>query len=289
MTRSTQFTITHGPWLAVIDQRGSKLSSLCYQGRELLWNEDVETASPTFQGNQLLPWPNRIRDGRYEFDGETHELAINEEDLHTALHGLAFDKDFTLVAHEESALTLRVEISNEPGWPFSLVCEIRTGLGDDGLVVDVTALNIGSRACPFGYGAHPYFSVPITSTVLEIPFEQELTVDERLLPVELVPVSPEHDFRTPHEIGESTFDTALTGARHSNWQVTLTHERHSVAVWGDATTPWVQVFTHPDFDAIAVEAMTCGPDAFNPGPTRAERIVLEPGHSTSARWGIRLG
>ena len=58
-------------------------------------------------------------------------------------------------------------------------------------------------------------------------------------------------------------------------------------MWGEATTQWVQVFTAPHRDSVAVEPMTCGPDAFNEGPTYRDRIMLRPGESAHATWGIR--
>jgi aldose 1-epimerase len=95
------------------------------------------------------------------------------------------------------------------------------------------------------------------------------------------------DFREPHLLGQAVLDTAFTKVAadaDGRWRVTLTHARtgRAVTVWADATAyPWVQVFTGDSLPAgarratgIAVEPMTCAPDAFNSGDGL---IVLEPG------------
>nr|WP_231980751.1 hypothetical protein [Tessaracoccus coleopterorum] len=64
---------------------------------------------------------------------------------------------------------------------------------------------------------------------------------------------------------------------------------HRVVFWADATQPWAQVYTNPTRDAMAIEPMTCGPDAFNEGPTHDSLTVLQPGETTTSVWGIRIG
>lgn len=283
-----QYEISHGRYTAVLTEVGANLRSLSLDGRELLWTFEAHEAPLDYQGAQLAPWPNRIADGRYDFDGQEHQVPINEPERHTALHGLVHDKSFELVEHTSSSVTQRVLLTEEDGWPFRLLVEIRHGLGDDGLLVDVTAANVGDRPLPYGYGVHPYFAFPLDQLTLELPFNRELLVDpDRLLPLEIAPVTAEHDFTSARPLGDAVFDTAFTAPRVPHWEVGLVGPEHTVRVWGDASTPWVQVFTHPDRHTIAVEPMTCGPDAFNPGPTRGERIVLTPGESTACRWGVR--
>lgn len=289
MTKTQQYTITHGDWAAVVDQRGARLVSLTLAERELLWNDHTDGPPRTYQGDHLLPWPNRIRDGVYKFGGQDHQLEVNEKEAGNALHGLAYDEDWTLVIQEEDAVVQRVVVDDEQGWPYRMVAEIRTGLGPDGLTIDVTAANDGSEPFPFGYGGHPYFRFHAPGTALELPFSRELLTDDRGLPTELVDVTEQHDFREPRRIEDTTFDTAFTGAVATEWQVSLADDDITVTIWGDGSTPWVQVYTHPRHDGIAVEPMTCGPDAFNPGPTREGRIVLEPGQVTTARWGVTAG
>ena len=110
---------------------------------------------------------------------------------------------------------------------------------------------------------------------------------ERLLPIALVPVTAEHDFRTPRAVADTEFDTALY-APEGSWEVALETDERRVVFWADDTQPWGQIYTNPTRDAMAIEPMTCGPDAFNEGPTSDGVIVLEPGEETLSVWGIRV-
>ena len=171
--------------------------------------------------------------------------------------------------------------------------DVRAGAdsgSDELLAAAVLCQAAGATALPYGYGVHPYFEFgDLTEVELLLPFDDELAVDaERLLPIEVRPVSGERDFRRARRLADTEFDTAFCSPISAEWAVDLRGPEHGVRVWGDESVPWVQVYTtRPDRHAVAVEPMTCGPDAFNPGPTHADVVVLPPGASWRGTWGIR--
>jgi aldose 1-epimerase len=200
-----------------------------------------------------------------------------------------------VVEQDPDRLVQRVVVPQQPGWPGTLQATITHRVDENGLQVEVEATNIGERPVPYGYGAHPYFTVGeqrVDDVTLTIPADSYLAVDDRLLPIDVVPVDgTSYDWRQGRPLGATVLDTAFTGlARDADgrWQVTLSRADRTVGVWSDDSTSWVQVFTGGPYRtiSIAVEPMTCGPDAFNPGPTRAQLIVLRPGESTQCRWGV---
>ncbi|MDO5676635.1 MAG: aldose 1-epimerase family protein [Propionibacteriaceae bacterium] len=283
-----QYRIHSGPYAAVVTEVGAILRSLTHDGVELLWSFGEEEAPSVAMGRHLVPWPNRIRDGRYTFDGVAYQLPISEPARNTALHGLGEGVAWRLISHTDAEVVQATTIYPQTGWNAVLEVEIIHALHDGGLTVSVTARNVGATRAPYGYGVHPYVAADLSVAELTLPFGQELEVDpERLLPIRVTDVSPEHDFRTPRVVGETQFDTALTGADGA-WEVRIATPAHTVAVWANETMPWFQIYTPPTRDALAVEPMTCGPDAFNVGPTHDGLIVLEPGDETTSRWGIRL-
>jgi aldose 1-epimerase len=167
-----------------------------------------------------------------------------------------------------------------------------------GLVVSVHATNVGDVPAPFGFGAHPYVALGETSLAdveLSIPAALEVLVDEQLIPTGTATPRPEVDFRTRRPLGTTALDTAFTGLARTRedgaWEVVVGGlETGDVRVWGDASLDWVQVFTAKGKDAgvdgvrgIAVEPMSCPANAFNSGDGL---VVLEPGQSWSATWGI---
>lgn len=286
----TQYEISHGRYRAVCTEVGATLRSVTVDGRELLWTFGPDEPAQHSQGQQLLPWPNRIADGRYEFNGKTEQLPVNEIPRNTALHGLNAGRAWELVSHDADTVVQRHTLFPERGWSGVLTATITHSVSDDGLRVQVDVVNDGTTPLPYGYGVHPYFEFgDLTDVELLLPFDKELDVDpDRLLPRAVVPTSAEFDFRAARPLGDVELDTAFTAPRDAHWAVELRGPDRALQVWADETLPWVQVYTtRPDRHAIAVEPMTCGPDAFNEGPTHDGVIRLAPGESTNSVWGVR--
>lgn len=284
-----QFHITAGDYDAVVTEAGATLRSLRFRGCELLWTFGEDEAPRSSMGRHLVPWPNRIRDGRYTFEGRQYQLPITEVPRHNAIHGLGDGSGWRLTAHTAAQVVLTTTIFAQKGWDAVLEVELAHELDAElGLSVTMTARNVGARRAPFGYGAHPYLAVDPATTELTLPFSRELLVDaERLLPIELTEVSAEADFRVARALGDTVLDTAFTGVE-GDWVVSVATAERTTLVWADDAMGWGQVFTPPTRDALAVEPMTCGPDAFNEGPTHDDLIVLDPGADTRCAWGIRV-
>ena len=281
-----QYGIVHGDWEATVTEVGAHLRSLRHRSRELLWTFGESEPPHNSQGAQLTPWPNRIRDGRWELHGVVHQLPINEPERGTALHGLATDKPWQVIGRDEALVRQRLELPPQEGWPGTLEVELVHSVTDEGLVVEFLATNTGELPVPCGYGAHPYFAFPLAESSLEVPFSKELLVDDRLLPLEVADVTPERDFRQARVVGEVALDTAFTAPATPRWEVVVHGPPHGVRIFDAGGCDWLQIFTDPTREAIAIEPMTCGPDAFNPGPTHTSDIMLEPGATVGCRWGV---
>jgi len=291
-----QYEITAGDHRAVVTEVGATLRSFSVGGRDVVHGFGVEDKVSGGRGQNLIPWPNRIRDGRYTFDGTTHQLPLTEPARHNASHGLARYVPWVLVDHKADSVTNRIRIHPQPGWPGTLESTITHQLSQDGLTVTVEATNAGTTDLPFGYGAHPYLTVgesTVDEVALTVPATSYLEVDDdRLLPLKLSPVEgTAYDLREGRVLGSMSLDTAMTDlARDSDgrWRVRLVLGDRFAELWGDETMRWTQVFTGgPKRDlSVAVEPMTCGPDAFNAGPTHHDLKVLAPGETFVGQWGI---
>jgi aldose 1-epimerase len=291
-----QYEISSGRHRAVITEVGATLRSFSVDGRDVVRGFGVQDMISGGRGQNLIPWPNRIRDGRYTFNGATQQLALTEPARHNASHGLARYLPWVLIDKKADAVTNRVRIHPQPGWPGTLESTITHQLTQDGLMVTVEATNLGATELPFGYGAHPYLTVgesTVDEIALTVPAASYLEVDDdRLLPLKLSPVQgTAYDLRDGRVLGSMSLDTAMTDlARDSDgrWRVRLVLGDRYAELWGDETMRWTQVFTGgPNRDvSLAVEPMTCGPDAFNAGPTHDDMKVLAPGEVFIGRWGI---
>ena len=297
MTNPTgeQYEIVAGDHRAVITEVGATLRSYTVAGNHVVRGFEADEVVHKGRGQQLLPWPNRIRDGRYTFDGTEQQLALSEPDRHNAIHGLARHVVWDLVEQTEDSITQSVRIYPQIGWPGVLEAVLTHTVSDRGLQVTVRATNIGSTDVPFGYAAHPYLTVgeeQVDDVSITVPAARYLEVDDRLLPVRLSPVDgTESDLRSGAPLGSANLDTAytdITPDADGRWRVQLSLGDRHAELWGDSTMTWIQVFTGEQYRnlSIAVEPMTCGPDAFNEGPTHDGMQVLAPGKVYLGRWGI---
>jgi aldose 1-epimerase len=291
-----QLDIALGGQEATITELGAGLRRYVVDGLDVVKGYGAAEAVSGGKGQQLIPWPNRIRDGRYPWAGKTQQLVLSEPPRHNASHGLARYAPWTVLEHGDSHVVCAFTVFSQPGWPGVLHAELTYRLTDDGLHVTLRATNEGETDVPFGYGAHPYLTVGET-TVDEVEVTlaaaTRLEVDERMLPVALSPVDGTAlDLRNGAAVGDRVLDTAYTDlVRESDgcWTAVLRRGERYAALWADASFGWAQVFTGEKRRdvGLAVEPMTCGPDAFNEGPTHAGMRVLAPGETSTFRWGIR--
>jgi len=290
-----QYEIVSGEHQAVVTEVGATLRSYRVGGREVVRGFEADEVIKGGRGNQLLPWPNRIRDGRYTFAGEQQQLALTEPKRHNAIHGLVRHVAWTVTEQTADSLTQVVRVYPQPGWPGIVEASITHTVSGRGLQVAVRVTNIGDTEVPFGYAAHPYLWVgeeQVDDVSVTLPAASYLEVDDRLLPVRLSPVEgTENDLRSGAPLGSRTLDTAFTDLQRDEdgrWRVKLALGERHAELWGDSSMTWIQVFTGDDRRdlALAVEPMTCGPNAFNEGPTHDGMIVLAPGKSYTGRWGI---
>lgn len=290
-----QYEISSGVHRAVITEVGATLRSYSVNGNDVVRGFAANEVVHKGRGQQLLPWPNRIRDGQYEFDGEPQQLALTEPDRHNAIHGLVRNVIWDRIEQTDETLRQRVRVYPQAGWPGIVEATIGHTVSDAGLRVSVEVHNIGRTPVPFGYAAHPYLTVgesTVDEVAVRLPASRYLEVDDRLLPIEIHDVDGTgYDLRAGDALGSTNLDTAFTGLAvddDGRWRVTLALGERRAQMWAEPVFGWLQVFTGEDRRdlSLAVEPMTCGPNAFNPGPTESGRIVLEPGGSFTGDWGI---
>jgi aldose 1-epimerase len=282
---------------AVVVELGGGLRVYSAGGRELLDGYEVDEPCTSGRGQVLMPWPNRLQDGSYEFDGRRHELPLTEPETRTAIHGLVRDAVWSVAERRPNRVVMEHVLEPQPGYPFSLALSIEYALSERGLSVRTTAENVGREACPYGSGAHPYLTVgtaTVDSAVLRVPGRTVLHSDERGIPVSAHSVDgTEYDFRRPKAIGATKLDHAFTDLQRGEdglARVELTDPRHprGRTLWVDESYPYLMLFTGdplPDVArrSLAVEPMTCPPNAFRSGEAL---IRLEPGQSVTSAWGI---
>jgi aldose 1-epimerase len=257
----------------------------------------ADEMSPGSAGQILAPWPNRIRDGAYTFANVMQQLPLSEPANHNAIHGLTRWLRWDATDVSPSSVTVTCLIAPQTGYPWPVRVTTTWTLSEDGLRVDHVATNEGASACPFGLGAHPYVwleGVPVDESTLTVPATSILLNDSRLLPIGAAKVSAgPFDFTEPRAIGDARLDTAFGDVVRDDSgrsTVRLSHGDRVREVWADDSFAWWQVFSGDTLHgervrrSVAVEPMTCPPDAFR---SHRDVVVIEPGESWHGSWGIR--
>lgn len=292
-----QWTIKSGDHEAAVVEVGGGLRGYRVAGSDVVDGYAEGEICPFGSGQILAPWPNRIRDGRYTFEGESHQLSLTEPARHNAIHGLVNWARWHVAQSGDDRVVLEYDLPPQPGYPWSLRLRTTWTVGPAGLRADHEVTNMASTSCPFGFSVHPYVTVPgvkIDDLVLRLPGRNRLLVDGRLLPIGAARVAgSEFDYTEGRRLGSAILDTAFGDVAHDEdggSAVTLsTVDGRGVRVWADGSFGWWQVFTSDTLPgerhrrAVAVEPMTCPPDAFRSG---RDLITLEPGQTWRGAWGI---
>ncbi len=295
-----QYRIAHGDQTATITQGSAAVREFRVAGRDVFQRFDEHEMAPAYHGAVLVPWPNRIAEGRYAFDGEEYQLPITEPERNAALHGLACWLPWTLDLHEPDRVALSLRILPSPGYPFQLDTTVEYRLDVDGLRVTTTSVNTGDRPCPYGLGFHPYVAAAPGSTIdeceLTLDVRRRLVPDELLIPKGDEPVADSaYDFRAARRVGAWSVDDAFTDVVHDtrgrSWARLHGVDGRTAAIWADRNFGYWQAYSADRLPeplarrAMALEPMTAAPNAFATGDGL---IRLAPGESFTAAWGATL-
>ncbi len=294
-----QLEITQSGSRAVVTTVGASLRLFEVDGVPYTETFAEEDEPPLGAGAILIPWPNRVGGARWTLDGEPQDLEQTEPNRGNAIHGLVRHETWKVIDHTRSKVTMEVTIDGRPGYPFPFCTTISYELGVRGLNVTHAVHNSGDAVMPFGVGAHPYLR-PGAIGMEDCDLKLSATTMVRLDPDRMVPIGApvdirgtELDFRRGELLCDLQLDHAFGGCKPRGNGLVRHSIRHpakgGVELWADRDFKWVQVFTPFDFPgarggfAVAIEPMTCPPDALNSG---IDLLHLDPAKSWTGRWGI---
>jgi aldose 1-epimerase len=293
-----QHELRHGDQRVAITEVGAGLRTYTVGSRPIIDGYDDTEMCTGARGHSLIPWPNRIKSGQYFWKGITQQLDVTEPKIGGAIHGLTRWSSWTLLGREDHQASFGYTLHACPGWPWVLECRIDYSLNDSGLTVRTSATNVGTEACPWGSGAHPYLTVDtpmIDQAFAKVPGSVYLPVDDDGIPTGRESVWGTHyDLRSETEIGARKIDVTYTDLHRDNdgrARVRLSLPGGpAVSLWVDEAYPYLEIFTGDALPqpgrrrtGLGVEPMTCAPNAFNSGDGL---IVLQPRETHTACWGI---
>jgi hypothetical protein len=177
-----QFELSYDEQRAVIVEVGGGVRAYVEGSRPVLDPYPQDAMSDGAHGAALIPWPNRLGDGRYRFDGVDHRVPLTEPEKGNAIHGLLRWRPWQPVDHRRDEVTMHTTLHPMQGYPFALDVAVRYTLSPAGLTATTTARNIGDRAAPHGGGQHPYLSPGsglIDDAVLQLDAATRIVTDSR--------------------------------------------------------------------------------------------------------------
>jgi len=271
---------------------GAGLRTLTRDGVDVVDGYGPDEMCSAGRGQLLAPWPNRIEDGCYDVDGRSLQLPLSEAAARNAIHGLVRWAPWHLDGATEASARWSYRLYPQPGYPFALDLTATYELSADGLRLTAEAVNVGASPAPYGFGFHPYLTVgrKVDECVLGLPAARFCEVDDRGLPGESTPIDgTEYDFRAPRPVGDTVLDHPFTGLDHApnGWgsaSLTDPDTGRAATLTFDPSFCWLQAFTADGHaptarQYLAVEPMTCPPNAFRTG---TDVVVLEPGETHMA-------
>jgi aldose 1-epimerase len=313
-----QFTLTAGDTVAVITEVGGGIRHLQHEDIEILDGFPETAVCDGARGQTLLPWPNRVQDGRYRWGGQDLQLALTEPARHNAIHGLTRWANWELIELTVDRVQLRHRLHAQIGWPFLLRCDLHYELRDAELQVTTRLLNVGQQPCPAAAGAHPYLSAGgalIDDCQLQFHAGSYLPTDDRGIPISQLHVAgSDLDFSEGRRIGDQQIDLTFTELTRSpggssrqsattspdaavvtDGQVAEVRlhrpDGQTVRLWAGEGYDYLEVFTGDTLAparrrrGLGVEPMTSPPNALQTGTDLA---YLEPGQTLEVRWGVGL-
>ena len=293
----SHFTLSRGEYHCGIHSQGASLVSLAYQGKDFIPKPPAHGPFQAYHGSIIAPWPNRVRDGMYSFQGAQYELETNEESTGNALHGYSAALDWDCVVSTPDGVTLATTVGGTSGYPWQIQLKATYQLDNQGLSLLIGASNLSSEEAPFGFAFHPYFLIPgAISSNLKLRTSASTVVipdEDRLLPlVEKRVERTPFDFREGRSAELPFLDHAFSEFEwdkngYSSADVYM-EDSYRLRISWNSTLSWLQL--HRPLDpskqpALVVEPMTCPPDALNSGRDLA---LLGPGDEIAAHINIRV-
>jgi aldose 1-epimerase len=278
-----------GDSLVIAPEHGASIVGWTDSSGSLLRRTRPEAAvagNPSAMGCfPLLPYANRIAQGRFAWRGQTHRLALNFGDHPHAIHGVGWHRPWTVDSVTADSVRLSLAHLGGPAWPFAFAAEITYALQEDGLVVTISATNRHTEPAPMGIGLHPFFARAADAR-LRFAARGVWVNGADSLPRQhgAEPATWDHSQGLP--VADDRLDNCFTG-----WDTPAQLDAGPVALTLDASGvfPNLQVFTPTGADFYCAEPVSHVPDAINRPdlPSGQAMQVLAPGETLSGTIRMR--
>jgi aldose 1-epimerase len=230
----------------------------------------------------LIPYANRIANGRFAWAGRDYTLAPNFQGPHT-LHGVGWRRPWRTLQATASLAVIALDHAPDADWPFAFTAHQRFELTERGLTVTQSVTNTAEQPAPAGLGLHAYFPRR-PGERLAFRSEGAWTNGPDMLPAERI-TGAAWDFAGGRAVEAEALDNDIVG-----WD-----GRARLSASGAATTlieadpgfGSLRVYTPAGRAYYAVEPVSHGADAIHHPQRPGRMAVLAPGETLTA--SVRFG
>ncbi|GGK12081.1 aldose epimerase [Yeosuana aromativorans] len=274
----------HNSYAKIHLNLGASLQELILDGHHIIKDLSPLTYNNTYASSILFPFANRIKDGLYTFNGKPYQLEINQKEENNALHGLVYNKTFKLVEQkttEENAIVklLYNETKHSVGFPYTYSIQLIYTLTKNTIDLNVSIENTGTDGFPFTIGWHPYFlSHNLNNSYLKFDSNDTLVFDDRNITVDKKPFNIDGEFRLKNKNLDDCF------LLNSN-EIRFFTPKYSFVMTSSETDNFLQLYTPPHPNTIAIEPTTGVSDSFNNG---IGLKTLDPQTFYEINWNITI-
>lgn len=248
-----------------------------------------------YNGVILAPFPGRIKNGQYSFEGNNYQLPINQTVENNAQHGFLYNKSFVVEASTVNGGKASIILSHNydgksKGYPFPFKCLVHYVWDGAALKVSITIINKGDTNMPLGLGWHPYFRFPclVNDLELELNCKHQYKLDEKKIPTNETVAFDR--FQKSNLVQNTFLDNCFALPGNELVQTIIKDNKNGIRLIMEQATGvnqfnYIQIYTPKDRQSIALEPMTCTPDAFN---NKNGLITLKPKEETSVAYTLRV-
>jgi len=257
-------------YISFVPERSAYIHQIRLSGIDIL---DNYVSGVDLKGNSgyknlaLLPFPNRLFEGKYEWAGRLYEMEVNDNNNRSALHGFGPTVPFVVerFAVSTSQASVKLTYLHRPqehpdSYPFLIRFELTLGIDVKANTAswNLSATNLGKQSAPVGLGWHPYFLLPggHEKWSLEMPANEQVVLAKAM---------PTHE-RRPGPRATSidiNWDDCFALSDPEDLEIKLLGPLYSLSLKQLESTRYTQIYVPGDKKSIAIEPMTCGVNAFN--------------------------
>jgi aldose 1-epimerase len=249
--------------------------------------------STSYKSSKLSPFPCRINNATYNFNYKKYSFENKFIDG-TAIHGLLFNKSFSAtqkkITENEASIILKYNYNkDDAGYPFDYTCAVEYILQKNNfLTIKTTVTNQSEIAIPIADGWHPYFRLGGTVNHWLMQFDSDSIVEfnESLIPTGKL--LPYNKFNSPQQIDNIQLDNCFVLKKEFKKSVCSIYNPKNklrISFFTDNSYPYLQIYTPPNRESIAIENLSGAPDCFN---NKMGLILLQSGHSQTFTVSYQL-